>query len=38
MLYVDADNGPARKLYDKIGFHIHQRRRLYLVDLEGSCA
>lgn len=38
MLYVDADNGPARKLYDKLGFHIHQRRRLYLVDTEGRCA
>lgn len=38
MLYVDADNGPARRLYDKLGFHIHRRRRLYLVDLEGSCA
>lgn len=35
MLYVDAGNGPARKLYDKLGFHIDQRRRLYLTD--GLC-
>ncbi len=30
MLYVDADNGPARRLYDKLGFVIAHRRRLYL--------
>lgn len=35
MLYVDASNGPARKLYDKMGFRIDQRRRLYLGD--GLC-
>ena len=28
-LYVDADNGPARRLYDRLGFAIHQRRRVY---------
>ena len=29
MLYVDADNEPARRLYDRLGFTVHQRRRVY---------
>jgi len=28
-LYVDADNAPARRLYDRLGFTTHQRRRVY---------
>ncbi len=29
MLYVDADNDPARRLYDSLGFVTHHRRRVY---------
>ena len=29
MLYVDADNDTARRLYDRFGFTTHQRRRVY---------
>lgn len=28
-LYVDADNEPARRLYDRLGFTVYQRRRVY---------
>lgn len=29
MLYVESDNEPARRLYDRLGFATHLRRRLY---------
>jgi len=29
VLYVDADNGPARRLYDRLGFVPHRIRRVY---------
>ena len=29
VLYVEADNGPALTLYDRLGFAVHQRRRVY---------
>lgn len=29
VLYVEADNTPARALYQRLGFSIHQRRRVY---------
>ncbi|CAN5893351.1 hypothetical protein BH23ACT2_BH23ACT2_03040 [soil metagenome] len=28
-LFVDANNGPARRLYDRLGFAVHRRRRVY---------
>lgn len=28
-LFVDADNEPARRLYDRLGFTLHQLRRVY---------
>lgn len=28
-LYVEADNEPARRLYDRLGFVTHSRRRVY---------
>ncbi|QXC62568.1 GNAT family N-acetyltransferase [Aquihabitans sp. G128] len=28
-LYVEADNEPALRLYDRLGFTAHQRRRVY---------
>ena len=29
VLYVEADNEPARRLYDRLGFATHRRRRVY---------
>lgn len=29
VLYVDMDNHPARALYDRLGFGLHRRRRVY---------
>ncbi len=29
MLYVDADNDPARRLYDRLGFTRHHTDRVY---------
>jgi mycothiol synthase len=28
-LYVEADNAPALRLYDRLGFRVHERRRVY---------
>lgn len=28
-LFVEADNAPARRLYDRLGFAVHARRRVY---------
>jgi mycothiol synthase len=33
MLYVEADNLPARALYDSLGFSLHHTKRWYTVDL-----
>ena len=33
MLYVEADNAPARGLYDRMGFAMHHRDRVYLTDV-----
>ncbi len=33
MLYVDADNTPARKMYENLGFVTHQQDRAFVGDV-----
>lgn len=33
MLYVEADNVPARRLYDDLGFAVHERHRWWTVEV-----
>jgi mycothiol synthase len=35
MLYVEADNAPARKLYDRLGFSTHHSKRWWRRDLQS---
>ncbi|MGH9180233.1 MAG: GNAT family N-acetyltransferase, partial [Acidimicrobiales bacterium] len=33
MLYVDAGNGAARRLYEELGFHVDHTDRAYVGDV-----
>lgn len=35
-LYVEADNAPALRLYDRLGYEVHERRRVYAPRPERS--
>ena len=35
MLYVDADNAPAMKLYDSLGFTVHRTDQAFTGDIRG---
>ena len=36
MLYVEHDNEPARRLYESLGFEVHQVDRRYVGTIESA--